>query len=114
MSKKDDEEVFMERMKDALFEKHKERKDGMIEAEVCDEIYDLIMKKVPQDKAMNQIEFNAILIEISVDVANYLIEQIEELPPKLASSFAFDFVSQLLMSAATISSDDKDHDVMFG
>ena len=114
MTDDSDKQSFVDKMKDALFEKHKEREDGMVEAEVTDEVYDMIMENVPQDEPLTPVQFNTLLIEVSIEIANYLLGEIEDLPPKLASSFSFDFVSQLLMAAASVSVNDSKFDPMFG
>lgn len=114
MTDDSDERSFVEKMKDILFDKHKEREDGMVEAEVTDEVYDMIMEKVPQDEPLTPFQFNTLLIEVSIEIANYLLDKVEDLPPKLASSFSFDFVSQLLMAAASVSVNDGKYDPMFG
>ena len=108
MSKEIDTDSFMEKMKDVLFDSHEEREDGMIEAEVNEEIHNMIIEKVPQNKSLNQSEYQAILIKVSMEVANYLLERIDDLPKSLASSFAFDFVSQLLMSASSVVTEKDD------
>ena len=48
MSEKRD---FIKEMKDVIFETHSQREDGMIEAEVSEEVYDMIIDNVPQNKA---------------------------------------------------------------
>ena len=112
MSEKRD---FLKEMKDVLFETHSERDDGMIEAEVCEEVYDMIIKNVPQNKALSQKEFHSILKVICEMVVKYMQSKIEDLPTSIATPFAFDFITQLLMSASTVITDSGDeYDPMFG
>ena len=100
MSEKRD---FLKEMKDVLFETHSERDDGMIEAEVCEEVYDMIIKNVPQNKVICEM------------VVKYMQSKIEDLPTSIATPFAFDFITQLLMSASTVITDSGDeYDPMFG
>tara|TARA_R110000751_G_scaffold225684_1_gene327618 strand:+ start:127 stop:465 length:339 start_codon:yes stop_codon:yes gene_type:complete len=112
VSKKRD---FLKEMKDVLFDSHSEREDGMIDAEVSEEVYDMIVNNVPQNKALSHTEFQSVLIMICEKVVKHLKSKIEELPESMATPFAFDFVSQLLMSASTVITDKGDKfDPMFG
>ena len=114
MSDSQEANEWMEKMKDALFSKHTVRKDGMVEAEVKDNVYDIIMDRVPKDKPLTASQFNALLIEVSIEISKYLLDNVEDLSSKLASSFAFDFVTQLLMAAASVEFENDDPDPMFG
>ena len=106
---------FIKEMKDVLFESHSEREDGMIEAEVSEEVYDMIVNNVPQNKPLSQTEFQSLLIIICEKIVKYLKSKIEDLPDSIATPFAFDFVGQLLMSASTVITDKGDeYDPMFG
>ena len=106
---------FIKEMKDVLFESHSEREDGMIDAEVSEEVYDMIINKVPQNKALSQTDFQSVLMEVCDMVVKFMQSKIEELPESMATPFAFDFVSQLLLSASTVVTDKGDeYDPMFG
>ena len=67
---------FIKEMKDVLFESHSEREDGMIEAEVSEEVYDMIVNNVPQNKPLSQTEFQSLLIIICEKIVKYLKSKI--------------------------------------
>lgn len=106
---------FTKEIKDVLFESHSEREDGMVDAEVSEEVYAMIINKVPQNKALSQTDFQSLLISICEEVVKFMHSKIEDLPKSIATSFAFDFVSQLIMSASTtVSHKEDEFDPMFG
>jgi len=77
--------------------------------------YYYALKNVPQNKALSQNEFHSILKVICEMVVKYMQSKIEGLPTLIATPFAFDFITQLLMSASTVITDKGDeYDPMFG
>tara|TARA_R110002012_G_C11631403_1_gene609851 strand:- start:1295 stop:1633 length:339 start_codon:yes stop_codon:yes gene_type:complete len=106
---------FIKEMKGVLFESYSEREDGMVEAVVSKVVYNMIISKVPQNKALSSIDFQSVLLDVCEEVVKFMQSKIEDLSDSIATPFAFDFVSQLLMSASTIIPDKGDeYDPMFG
>jgi hypothetical protein len=120
---KEEIEGFVEQMKESIFESHSEA-GGLVQGEIKESVFKLLYDNIDKGIPINNLDFQKMLISITEKLTGFLTEEIEDLPEKLAATFSFDLVSQVittLISKIDIANDgesnddgDSEHDPMFG
>jgi len=109
-------EFFVTKMKDSIFEDHSE-KDGLVQGEIKEDVFKLLYADMKTGIPTNKMEFQKMIMVTTEKIAEYLVNEIEDLPKKLAATFSFDLVTQVITTVASKISDSEvsdSFDPMFG
>ena len=115
---KEEIEGFVEQMKSSIFETHSET-EGLVQGEIKESVFKLLYDDMDKGIPINNLDFQKMLISITDKLTEFLTTEIEDLPEKLAATFSFDLVSQVittLISKIENETDDEGSgfDPMFG
>lgn len=109
-------ESFVEQMKGSIFKSHSEN-EGLVQGEIKENVYELLYEDIKKGIPMNPMEFQKMLMSITEKIAQYLTNEISDLPEKLAATFSFDLVTQVIstvVSKIDVKEGDSGFDPMFG
>jgi len=104
------------KVRDVIFVEIVEMDEGKYTGDVDSEVKDIMKKRVPLDRPLNEDEFAQIIVDCIDTLVEWIMEKTKGVDVRIAKFFAVDFVNQTVASSYQMQYIDGAgaHDPMFG